>query len=482
MRSFFLILIICQTFFEDSHAASKPKNIKKEEERLVVLNRKIDEGKSRHFATDRDMHQFWDSYRQLKLHFDSVFEDWICQAPEQLQEIHNELEHLANEVELAWHLKQDQYKQLKEILHHENYTDTGLSTGNDKVEDACQGLAEYVDISNHTSHVEKVELDQHLQEVLDMQIEIDTHPCPCLWAEWLLWSTCSTTCQAGTRYRERVIETPATNNGTECLGTSEEDQACNEDVCCPVNCVWAEWEDWGSCPSGCPPQEKTRIRHKSVVASCNGTQCEGDDFEEKSCSREVELEEKVAELESDLNECHAEQTNPPAANRQMKQAASRNTISFTTIVNSCLPHCNHRPGHCPNYCGPNGYCCMKGKSHMECNGLVGGELFHICTTMLRGPEKVASRNSLAERTNLPAANRQPKKSHLRNALAYTSIVSCLPHCNHRPGHCPNYCGPNGYCCMKGRSHMECNGIEGGELFHTCVVRNVDINDIYKTKM
>lgn len=345
---------------------------------MVVLNQKITEGKSRHFATDRDMHKMWDSFRQLKMHFDSVFEQWICDAPEQLQHIHDELEHLANEVELAWNLKQDQYKELKEILHNENYTDTGLSTGNDKVEDACKGLSEYVDISNHTSHVEKVELDQHLKEVLDLQIEIDNHPCPCAWGEWEEWSKCTTTCQVGVRYRERVIEKPAKNNGTDCLGTSDDEQACNEDVCCPVNCKWADWEDWGSCPSGCPPQQKKRIRRKSVVAACNGTQCEGEDFEEKSCSREVELEERVAELQSDLNECQAEQTNPPEQNRQPEQAAPRDNVSFTTIVNSCLPHCNHQAGHCPGHCGPNGYCCQFGITQTGCNGHEGGEMFHTC--------------------------------------------------------------------------------------------------------
>lgn len=343
----------------------------------MVLNRKIDAGKSKHFETDRDMHELWDQYRELKQHFDGIFEEWICTSKDQLQEIHDELEHLAKEVELAWNLKQDQYKDLKEILHHENYTLTGLSTGNDKVEDACKGLAEYVDISNHTAHVEKVELDKHLQEVLDEQIRIDTHPCPCVWGEWDEWSKCSTTCEAGLQYRERVIKKPAINNGTECLGTSDVSQACNEDVCCPINCVWAEWEDWGSCPSGCPPQLKTRIRRKSVVASCNGQECDGEDFEEKSCSREVELEERVAKLESDLGECQAEETNA-TAEEDVRQSGMPALRQEKVSSPSCLGHCNHQAGFCPTYCGKNGYCCKHGVAHMGCNGREGGEFFHTC--------------------------------------------------------------------------------------------------------
>ena len=64
----------------------------------MVLNRKIDAGKSKHFETDRDMHELWDQYRELKQHFDGIFEEWICTSKDQLQEIHDELEHLAKEV------------------------------------------------------------------------------------------------------------------------------------------------------------------------------------------------------------------------------------------------------------------------------------------------------------------------------------------------------------------------------------------------
>merc|ERR1711974_90095 len=101
------------------------------------------------------------------------------------------------------------------------------------VEDLCHGLQDYIDKANHTAwENEKPELDQHLQEVDDLEDRIDSHPCPCVWGEWGEWAVCSTTCEAGSTERHRVIEKEAINNGTECEGDSAENEVCNEDVCC----------------------------------------------------------------------------------------------------------------------------------------------------------------------------------------------------------------------------------------------------------
>ena len=62
-----------------------------------------------------------------------------------------------------------------------------------------------------------------------------------------------------------------------------------------VDCKWGEWELWGDCPSGCD-QEKTRVRQMIVEASCNGTECDGIDYEKKICSREDELAEQIRAL------------------------------------------------------------------------------------------------------------------------------------------------------------------------------------------
>jgi len=302
MNFLILVLLFCQAFFCSTNAASHNK-ILVQEDRTIILNKVIENGKSSNVETDRHMHLDWDRFRQLKSEYDSKFDELICTDPDQLRDMHRELDELSKKVELGWNLKQEQLDDLVDVLHNENYNATGLSTGNEGVDDLCQGLQEYIDKVNHTAwEVEKPELDDHLQEVIDIKIAIDTHPCPCVWGEWSIWSDCSTTCEAGERSRERVILKVAINNGTECEGDHDESEVCNADVCCPVNCVWNLWEEWNACPSGCD-QHTTRTRTKAVVAVCNGTDCIGEDFEQKSCFRERELEDEIAVLKQQIDQC-----------------------------------------------------------------------------------------------------------------------------------------------------------------------------------
>jgi len=85
-------------------------------------------------------------------------------------------------------------------------------------------------------------------------------------------------------------------------GPDYEEKSCNDDVCCPVDCVWGQWEEWPSCPSGCradgESQEKTRTRDRAVEESCNGQKCQGEDYEKKKCSREQELLDENEEMRS----------------------------------------------------------------------------------------------------------------------------------------------------------------------------------------
>ena len=129
-------------------------------------------------------------------------------------------------------MKQKQLEELKKILHDENFTDTGLTTGNDKVQDECEGLDEYIKKANETATDEEEEIKEHIKEVEDAKEKMDKHPCPCVWSEWEDWSECSTTCEAGTHHRQRQVETKARNNGPECQGPPQEEEVCNEDVCC----------------------------------------------------------------------------------------------------------------------------------------------------------------------------------------------------------------------------------------------------------
>jgi len=302
MNSFILVVWLSPVFFVNIDAASQNKLLV-EGDRLIALTNTIETGKSINVETNRHMHLSWDSFRQLINEYKSKFDELICTDREKLTEIHIKLSKFSKEVELGWKLKQEQLDDLADVLHHENYNATGLSTGNEGVDYLCQGLDDYIHKVNRTAwEDEKPELDKHLQEVIDIRVAIESHPCPCVWSAWNAWSHCSTTCELGYRNRKRVILKEAVNNGTGCDGPDEQSDVCNDNVCCPVNCVWSSWGEWNACPSGCY-QRTTRTRTKDSEAKCGGIDCSGMDYMKKPCSREIELEEKITILEERINQC-----------------------------------------------------------------------------------------------------------------------------------------------------------------------------------
>jgi len=295
--------------------------------RVIDLNQGTETGKASNVATtNHTMHLIWDSFREIKNKFESKFDELICTEPDQMINMQKQLEELVNEVKIAWGLKQDQLVLLHHhIVHHENYKVTDLLN-------CTEDLQEYIHKLNRTAwDVEKPEMDQHLQEVIKMKIDIQTHACPCVWSSWTEWTDCSTTCHlpgfpTGSRKRKRTIEKQALNNGTACEGDAFEHEGCNEDVCCPVNCVWSQWNEWTLCPSGCD-QKKIRTRVKKIFAHCNGIDCEGQDYEVLSCSRERELEDEVLRLEQQLKTCNSATT----------------TTTNITSINITLPAYHNTP-------------------------------------------------------------------------------------------------------------------------------------------
>ena len=219
-----------------------------------MLQRNIGQGKSLKNAAERNLQIFHAAFHDIQEKFDSFFDALICSAPDKLKELYDEMNNLIKKVPIAQSflfqdprvpmiqlfshqvvtshkLKQEQLDELKKVLHDEKWTDTGLSTGNDKIEDACKGLDEYIKKANETTTDEDEEIKEHIKEVEEAKEKMDSHPCPCVWSPWSDWSECSKTCESGSRHRDRQVEKEAINNGTECQGEDLEEEVCN-DVCC----------------------------------------------------------------------------------------------------------------------------------------------------------------------------------------------------------------------------------------------------------
>jgi len=275
-----LIFVIWLAILRNSSAAATNYHDNDVSDHVIVLREIIEN-------TDGDLYQYWSDYREQEKMFNENFDQWVCTENEtELRTTHSEMVQFVQKALSAWDSKQTQLKAIHTILHHEEYANTAL----------VKELDKYITEANQTAQDEKKELDVHELEVIGYKEKLANHSCPCVWATWSEWSECSKTCreagleEAGTKSRTRSVATNVRHEP--CDGGSDETIKCN-DVCCPVDCVWGAWEAWPACPSGWPEggglQEKMRLRTKSVETSCNGSDCDGEDFEKETCIREEEL-------------------------------------------------------------------------------------------------------------------------------------------------------------------------------------------------
>jgi hypothetical protein len=108
----------------------------------------------------------------------------------------------------------------------------------------------------------------------------NTHPCPvdCQVGDWGDFSGCSQSCGAGaTMYHIRAIIVVPVNGGQDCPVTRE-DQTCNENVDCPVDCVVSDWSDYGLCTAACKAVgvdfgQKQRVRTVEAPSMYGGLAC-----------------------------------------------------------------------------------------------------------------------------------------------------------------------------------------------------------------
>ncbi|KAM9163493.1 LOW QUALITY PROTEIN: SCO-spondin-like [Pangshura tecta] len=108
-----------------------------------------------------------------------------------------------------------------------------------------------------------------------------TEPCPvhCGWSGWTEWSSCSRSCNVGTRRRYRSgSDPPAAFGGRDCQGPGVEVEFCSLQPCRGSG---AEWGPWSRCsvPCGGGYQNRTRgsaARHRIEFTTCNLQPCSGE--------------------------------------------------------------------------------------------------------------------------------------------------------------------------------------------------------------
>lgn len=98
-------------------------------------------------------------------------------------------------------------------------------------------------------------------------------PCPgqckpsdCVFSDWSSWGTC-TKC-GGQRFSTRSILHQSACGGKTCdLASDERTELCTRECHTPTFCAWAEWVPWSSCSTSCGWGTQERTRNLAVVAA-----------------------------------------------------------------------------------------------------------------------------------------------------------------------------------------------------------------------
>ena len=143
--------------------------------------------------------------------------------------------------------------------------------------------------------------------------------CPA-WAAWKPWGSCSAQCKESggadptrSRYRcwddgtgEECAGGQTTSGAGETCGRDASDvcyqlqeESCNEDIECTVECEWSEWGEWGDCTPAC--KDGLRIRRRTNNED-EGASCDGAGAASERCTN-VETEE-CPECLNYYEKCH----------------------------------------------------------------------------------------------------------------------------------------------------------------------------------
>jgi len=110
-------------------------------------------------------------------------------------------------------------------------------------------------------------------------------PVDCEYADWQEWTLCSASCGEGHSTRMRLVKTQAAEGGRSCPSNDEQNRDCN-DRSCPGNCVWGTWREWNTCSKSCGAGKQTRERAVEIQATHQGKACLGRAIEEQTCQVE----------------------------------------------------------------------------------------------------------------------------------------------------------------------------------------------------
>ncbi|XP_069586533.1 SCO-spondin-like [Ranitomeya imitator] len=113
------------------------------------------------------------------------------------------------------------------------------------------------------------------------KMECGTEPCPvdCGWSSWMAWSSCSRTCNVGTRRRYRSgTNPPSAFGGQLCEGSSVAIEFCSLQPC---KGAAGDWGPWSECSVPCGGGYRNRSRVSIVLrgiefSTCNFMPCSGE--------------------------------------------------------------------------------------------------------------------------------------------------------------------------------------------------------------
>merc|ERR1711915_1091251 len=107
--------------------------------------------------------------------------------------------------------------------------------------------------------VENATLTWEEENIENLKSEVEDKVCPCQWTSWTNYTSCWSP-----DYEDDC------KTKTNCTGPDFEVENCTTLDPCPIDCVWSEWSEFGTCYPNCGPGLKNRTRYFAVDPEFNG--------------------------------------------------------------------------------------------------------------------------------------------------------------------------------------------------------------------